>query len=605
MSLRRLQLGVVCLSAAFAASPDGATIYKDKCAMCHDNAKDRIPTREALSKRSPEDVVRALTSGAMKQQGSALSAEEKRLVAGYVTGKALSAAPTVAAAGAENHCTAPPPPIVMSGKDWNGWGRDLENSRFQPEPGIAAPDVSRLKVKWAFGYPGVTYTYGQPTIIGERLYVTSGKGTVFALNSRTGCLYWTFEGGTSARTAISVGPGPQNSGAKFALYYGDDKAVVRALNADTGELLWQYKVDDHPVARVTGAPKLFKDRLYVPVSSVEEVAGQNVKYECCKFRGSVVALDAGTGKQIWKTHVIPDPPTPFKKNSAGTQMYGPAGAAIWSSPTIDQNRGLIYVGTGNSYTDVETQTANAIVAIDLETGSLKWSNQATPKDNFLVGCFGPGMGNCPTTMGPDVDFGSSPIVRQVAAKSVLLAGQKSGAVYALNPEERGKILWQQKVGEGSALGGVEWGFAADNQNTYVAIADAINKPDKAKPGITALKIATGEQVWHVPAPKPVCTWGEKRCLSGQSQAITVMPGAVFSGALDGHLRAYSTSDGTILWDFDTGKPWDTVNGVTASGGSLDAAGPTISNGMLYVNSGYGRIVGQGGNVLLAFSVDGK
>jgi polyvinyl alcohol dehydrogenase (cytochrome) len=606
MSLRRLQLGLVCLSTAFAASPDGAAIYKEQCAKCHERATGRIPGRDALARRTPEDVIRALTTGAMKEQGSSLSAEQKRLVAEFVTGKASVAAGTGAVASDANHCAAPPAPIHFTGREWNGWGRDLDNSRFQPDPGFAASDVPKLKVKWAFGYPGATFTYGQPTIIGDRLYVTSGKGTVFALNSQTGCLYWTYDAGTSARTAISVGPAPSASGARYALYFGDDKAVVHALDADTGRLLWETQVEDHPVARVTGAPILHKDALYVPISSVEEVAGQNVKYECCKFRGSVVALDARTGKQIWKTHTIPDPPSPFKKNSAGTQMYGPAGAAVWSAPTVDVTRGLIYAGTGNSYTDVETRTANAIVAIDLKTGSLKWSNQATPRDNFLVGCFGPGMGNCPQTMGPDVDFGSSPILRQLAGgKAVVLAGQKSGAVYALDPDQRGKVLWQEKIGEGSALGGVEWGFAADAENVYVGIADAVTKPDQAKPGITALKIATGERLWHVPAAKAVCSWGEKRCLPAQSQAVTVMPGAVFSGSMDGHLRAYSTKDGTVLWDFDTGKAFETVNGVTAKGGSLDAAGPTISNGVLYVNSGYGRIVGQGGNVLLAFSVDGK
>ena len=604
MSPCRPLLGIVFAFAAFAAAPDGATVYNQKCAMCHDHPTDRIPTRDTIAKATPETVLKALTTGTMREQGASLSEDEKRAVSSFVTAKAFGAAPTVETAA--DRCPAPPTPLNLKGDGWNGWGRDAENTRFHPKPGFKASDVPKLKVKWAFGYPNLRFTYGQPTVVGDRLYVTSGNGNVYALNADTGCLYWTFEGGTSARTAISVGAAPADSGAKYAVYFGDDKAVVHALNADTGAELWKIKVDDHPVGRVSGAPILHKDKLYVPVSSIEEVSGANPKYECCKFRGAVVALDARSGKQLWKTYTITDPPTAFKKNSVGTQMYGPAGAAVWSAPTVDAKRNLVYVGTGNSYTDVETKTANSILAIDLETGSLKWSSQATPRDAYLVGCMKPGAGNCPNEPGPDVDFGSSPILRSIGgSKHILLAGQKSGAVFGLDPDNRGKVVWQEKVGEGSALGGVEWGFAADEQLAYVAIADAVTPPEKAKPGIAALKIATGERVWFTPAPKAQCTWGSTRCLPAQSQAITAIPGAVFSGSMDGHLRAYASKDGSIIWDFDTGKPFETVNGVKASGGSLDGAGPTVARGMLYVNSGYGRIVGQGGNVLLAFSVDGK
>lgn len=602
MGTWKIGLGALCLSAAFAAAPDGEAIYKAHCASCHDHPTERIPGRDVLAKRSQEDVMRALTTGSMKEQAAMLNDEERRAVMSLVTAKVTPVASDPALA---NRCPGSPGPITITDASWNGWGRDPDNSRFQPKPGIKAEDAPKLKVKWAFGYPG-TFTYGQPTVVGDRLYVTSGKGTVFALNAQTGCTYWTFAAGTGSRTAISVGALPAGSPAKFAIYLGDDNANVYALNADDGKLLWKVKVDDHPVGRITGAPVLYKERLYVPVSSIEEVSGTNAKYECCKFRGSVVAMDAATGKVAWKSYTIPDPPAPFQKNSAGTQMYGPAGAAIWSAPTLDLKRKVVYVGTGNSYTEADQRTANAILAMDMETGSLKWSNQATPKDNFLVGCIMPGVGNCPKVVGPDVDFGSSPILRTLSdGKQVILAGQKSGTVYGMDPDARGKILWQQQLGVGSALGGVEWGFAADNENAYVAIADSVSGPDKGKPGITALNIKTGEKLWTTPAPKVECSWGKNRCLPAQSQAVTVIPGVVFSGSMDGHLRAYTTKDGNIVWDFDTGKPFETVNGVKATGGSLDAAGPTVSNGVLYVNSGYGRIVGQGGNVLLAFTVDGK
>ena len=286
-------------------------------------------------------------------------------------------------------------------------------------------------------------------------------------------------------------------------------------------------------------------------------------------------------------------------------MYGPAGGAIWSAPTIDVKRGAVYVGTGNSYTDVETAHSDAIMAFDLATGKVRWTNQATAKDNFLVGCRNPGVGNCPDQGGPDHDFGSSPVLRTLPnGKQVILGGQKSGVMWAFDPDNNGKALWQVKIGNGGALGGIEWGFAADTENVYVPMADVSGA--SRKPGITALKIATGEQIWTVPAPKVPCSWGTVRCLNSQSAAATVIPGVVFSGAADGHLRGYSTKDGSIIWDFDTSEAqYDAVNGSKAKGGALDGGGPVVANGILYTNSGYGRLIGQPGNLLLAFTVDGK
>jgi polyvinyl alcohol dehydrogenase (cytochrome) len=343
----------------------------------------------------------------------------------------------------------------------------------------------------------------------------------------------------------------------------------------------------------------------VPVSSFEETAGRDAKYECCTFRGSLLALDAYTGKILWKSFTVQQEPKPFKKNSAGTQMHGPAGGAIWSAPTLDLKRKLIYVGTGNSYTDIESEHTDAIVAFDMVAGKIKWVNQVTPKDSFLVGCGRAGSaGNCPEKNGPDYDFGSSPVLRTLPnGKQILLGGQKSGVMWAFDPDENGKVLWQTKVGNGGALGGIEWGFAADAENVYIPVAD----PGGAarKPGLTALKMTTGEQLWHVPAPPAKCSWGATRCNNSQSAAATVIPGVVFSGTSDGRLRAYSTKDGAIIWEVDTAQPIDTVNAGQAKGGTLDGGGPTVANGVLYTNSGYGRLIGYPGNLLLAFTVDGK
>ena len=584
------------------ASADGAKLYQQKCAVCHDNPQDRIPPLFLIRRRSAEDVIQTLTTGSMKQQAAGLTADEIRLLAIHLTGK--QPGPSVQLNLEANRCKDSGKPISLNGPQWNGWGRDLDNSRYQPKPGIKAEDVPRLKVKWAWAHPGPMAT-GQPTIIGDRLFVTTEVGQIFCLNAQTGCTYWTMNAGAAVRASISIGPLPAGAPAKFAAYFGDEKSTIQALDAATGKLLWKTKIEDHLLSRITGSPLLYRNRIYVPVSSFEETAGRDDKYECCKFRGSIVALDAYTGKIIWKTFIVQDEPKPFKKNSAGTQMYGPAGAAIWSAPTLDLKRKLIYAGTGNSYTDVETHHTDAIIALDMETGKLKWLNQLTPKDNFLVGCRQqPGVGNCPEEAGPDYDFGSSPILRTLQnGKQVILAGQKSGVMYALDPDNNGKKLWEVRVGTGGALGGIEWGFTADEENVYVPVADVGGA--NRKPGLTALKIATGEKLWHVPAPKAVCSWGTVRCNNSQSAAATVIPGVVFSGTADGHLRAYSTKDGAIIWDFDTALPLDTVNGGRAKGGALDGGGPTIANGILYTNSGYGRLVGQPGNLLLAFTVDGK
>ena len=590
---------------AFAAAPDGSALYATRCAVCHDAIQTsaagevRVPKKDELAKRAPQNIVDSLTSGPMREQGKGLNDEEKRAIASYVTGKAFDAAagPVVAA----GLCEGAAPAISQLGKnDWNGWGFDAENTRFQPNPGLKAEDVPKLKVKWAFGFPGATLSYSQPTVAAGRVFVGSAIGKLYSLDAKSGCMYWSYDAGAWIRGA----PLLSKLKDRWVVFVGDEKAQVHAIDAMTGKAMWTTKVDEHPVARVAGGIQIVNGKLFVPISSIEEVTGVGSKYECCKFRGALSSLDASTGKVLWKTHPITDPPTAFKKNSNDVQMYGPAGGAVWDSPTVDLKRKVVYFGTGNSYTDVETRGAEAIVAVDMETGSIKWMNQLNANDNFLVGCGTPGKGSCPEKPGPDFDFGASPILRTIAGgKQVLLCGQKSGIIYALDPDKRGELLWKVQVGNGSALGGIQWGPAADKENVYVAVSDIVAKTPK--PGLTALRLADGKEVWHTPTPKPACSFKAMRCAAAQSAAVTAIPGVVFSGAFDGHLRAYSSKDGSIVWDFDTGVPFETVNKVKANGGSMDGAGPVVVNGMVFAGSGYARFMGGAGNVLLAFSVDGK
>ncbi|MGD1098344.1 MAG: PQQ-binding-like beta-propeller repeat protein [Bryobacteraceae bacterium] len=585
---------ILAVGTVWGADPDGAALYLARCAGCHDNGADaRVPKREEIASRTPESILATMFAGAMMVESAGLSMDQGRAIARFLTGKE----PRTETASVTGGCTSPGKKVTVAATDWNGWGVDLSNSRYQPKPGLSAADIPKLKLKWAFGFEGATSAFAQPTVAGGRVFVGSQAGTVYSLDASAGCAYWSYSAGAPVRTAISLA----KSGNRTIAFFGDIKTIVHGVDADTGEPIWKIKVEDHQVGRITGAPTFYNGRLYVPVSSIEEGSAALPQYECCTFRGSVLALDAETGRQIWKSYTVLDPPKPFKKNKTGVQMHGPAGAAVWSSPTIDTKRKLVYVATGDSYTDLDVDTTDAILAFDLDTGHLAWVSQVEANDNFIVSC--PSAANCPGNPGPDFDFGSSPILRFIGGKEILVASQKSGIVWGLDPEQKGKILWQTRLGVGSMLGGVEWGSAADEQNAYVAISDRIVKSG-GQPGISAVRLATGEKVWTTPAPAVTCAT-PAGCLPGQSAPVSVIPGAVFSGALNGHFRAYSTADGKILWDFDTVQPFDTVNKVEAKGGSIDGAGPTIANGMVFTTSGYGSFGGKPGNVLLAFSVDGK
>jgi polyvinyl alcohol dehydrogenase (cytochrome) len=598
-----ISVALIPMSAFSADAPPspGQQVYSQFCAACHDHPQDRIPARDTLAKRTPEEVMQALTNGAMRLQAAGLTRNDRLAVTSFLTGREPSEA-TIAPP--EKNLCARRNAGADSGPQWNGWGRDLDNSRFQPRPGLPAADVPKLKVKWAFGYRA-TSIYGQPTIVGGRVYVTSASGRIYSLDAKTGCTYWTFDAPAPSRTAMSVVRIPGSAGPQLAAIVGDDTATVYALDATTGKVIWKTRLDGHPSARISGAPVFYENKLYVPVSSLEELAAAAPNYECCTFRGSVASLDARDGKVIWQTYTIDQKAEPYRKTKGGTQLYGPAGGSIWSAPTLDPEHGLLYVGIGNSYTDVPTEHTDSVMALDMATGAIKWDNQLLANDNYVVGCeaaSSAGTGNCPQTLGPDVDFGASPILRTLAdGRRVLLTGQKSGQAYGLDPAT-GKQLWMTRVSAGSSLGGIEWGGAADATQMYVAVSDltaATGKPG----GITALRIADGKPMWRTPPPAPVCSWGTRSCSAAQSQAVSAIPGVVFSGSHDGHLRAYETETGRIVWAFDTAQSFETVNGVAASGGSLDHGGATVAGGMVYVNSGYGRINGQPGNVLLAFAVE--
>ena len=586
--------------------PAGLIVQKTfiaKCMTCHGigSSDGRASTRETLMKLSPEAVYVALTTGAMVTQANELSDEEKRAMAAFLGGRPLGSTEAGDAKFMSNHCASNPSlgdPTASAG--WNGWGNGVGNSRFQPanSAGISADQVPRLKLKWAFGIPMGLQNYGQPTVVSGRVFVASDIGYIYSLDAASGCVYWSYQAQTGVRTAIVVGPVKGQGSARYAAYFGDGRANVYAVNAETGDLLWKVQADDQISAHITAAPTLYSEKLYVPISGGEEALSIDLRYPCCRFRGAVVALDANTGKQIWKSYVISEPAKPTRKNSAGTQLYGPAGAAIWGSPTVDAKRHAIYVGTGDAYTEPAAKTTDSIIAYDMDSGKLLWTFQDTKNDAWMLGCGPTNMPEtCPKDMGPDWDYAASPILRDLPnGRQVVVVAAKSGVVYGLDPEKKGSPLWRTALAEKKpgAAGLIVFGGSADERAAYYGL--------NLVGGMVALDLGTGERKWFTPL-SPEETPGEPH-RPGQSAATTAIPGVVFSGAWDGRLRAFSAEDGHMVWEFNTVQRYPTVNSVAARGGSMGAPGPTVAGGMLFVGTGYiGVMGGMPGNALLAFAVE--
>lgn len=608
---------------AQAQTPDGDSVFAQHCAICHEHPtpENKAPPREALATLPPDAILASLNEGNMRIQGQPLTAAERRAVAERVTGRPIERAVTDAPS-ARGQCSSGFAGDSRNADSvWNGWGPDAHNTRFQKNPGgITAANVANLKLRWAFGVPNATQSRSQPAVIGGRLFIASQTGMVYSLDPTTGCTYWSFKAESGVRTAISVGnnapygaPGVAGR-VRAAIFFADAEARAYAVDAETGQQLWVTKIDDHPAARATGAPTYYDGRLYVVLSGVsEESAAAMPDYECCKFRGSLTALDATTGAVVWKTYTV-DEPKRRGTSSTGKPLWGPAGAPIWSAPTIDAKRGLIYAATGNAYADPAPGTSDAIVAFDLATGKIKWVNQILP-DTWILGCAPPPAGapagpasdnaalgdnpNCPKDVGPDFDFSASPVlVTKRDGGDVLVATQKSGVGYALNPDRRGKVIWQYRWGKGSGVGGV-WGATSDGQRAYFAVADQLTA---APGGVHAVDLVTGQRVWYTPPEPPVCGSG-RGCSAAQSAALTSIPGAVFAGSADGAVRAYASDTGKILWTYDTNRDFASVNDVKAHGGSIDGPGPVVAHGMLYVTAGNAGFVGTPGNVLLAFGLE--
>ncbi len=587
-------------------------LWEQRCAQCHDNpaaADPQPPSRQALMQMSPQRVHNALTVGAMASMVTGLSEAQIFTLVQGLTGRPVGEV-AIGASAMKNQCGAGMRLGPLTGPQWNGWSPGVQDgARFQTAAaaGLTAEQVPRLRLKWAFGFPGGVSAWGPVTVVGGWLFTGGDNGAVYALDPKSGCVHWSFEAKTGVRTAVSVGPATGIPGVRYVAYFGDIWANVYAVDAETGKQIWMTQVEDYKQRRILASVVLDASRghLYVPVTSLEGVAAPILSYECCKFRGSVVALDTKTGKQLFKHYSHPEQAKPLRKNLAGTQLFGPAGGAVWNTPTIDLTRGALYFGTGNDYIWPATEYTDAIVAVDLVTGQLRWRHQIFPGDANNGGCGTTEQErklNCPNWAqipGGTEDVATSPILRSLPGGGRVVIGMtQSTLTAALDPDRNGAVLWKRHTSPlGPLADGGVYGAVADANALYVPLyfRDGTG-------GMVARSLATGDQVWFTQHPKPVCSEPDANwCISGNYAAAAVMPGAVFAGAIDGTLRVYSTTDGRVLWEYQTRRDFDTVNGVPAKGGSIHFQPPSIVDGMLYIASGW---AGQAqGNVLLAFGLE--
>jgi polyvinyl alcohol dehydrogenase (cytochrome) len=595
------------------SSQAGQLVYQHTCATCHDHGEQlRAPTLATLKGMRYQQIYYALTVGKMQAQGKSLSGAQRADLIDYLIGRAqVSDAWT-----AQLRCTPERRRIdLRMPATVADFGFDLQNHRHltAQEAGITTADFRHMDLAWALAFPRATTMRAQSAIVGTTLFLpVSDASQLYAIDiAARPCLKWIYKSDVPLRTGMGFGELPGSH--RKVLVFADVGTRIHMVDAKTGAAIWKHAVHLTSLSNTTGTPVLLGDRVYVPLSASEINVGADAQHLCCTTHGAVLALDAKTGAIIWTAHTMPDA-KPIKDRGDGQMMWGPSGAPIWSSPAIDEKRGVLYVGTGEATSAPAAPTTDSVLAIDLKTGAIRWRFQSTADDLFLTGCMVRHDGlNCPHEGRPlDHDFGASMVLaKRPDGHDVVLAGQKSGMLYALDPDAQGKVLWKHSFGAGSVIGGIHWGLAFDGARVFAPMntfpgADGKDAGEVA--GLHALAVDSGTVLWSY-YPQPDCS-GERKarvrtCASviGMTGAPAVIDGAVVEGSADGFLRAFDANTGELLFQYDTTQPVTTANGVSGNGGALDNASIVAANGYLFVNSGYGLMGGETpGNLFLAFHV---
>ena len=508
---------------------------------------------------------------------------------------------------------------------WPSGGHDISNTHSNPaETKINADNVGRLAVKWTYTTHGDVSAI--PAVVGGAVYFPDWGGYLNKVDAATGAQVWSrpisdydgVPGSVSRASPAVVGD---------TVYLGDQNGgYLFAVNASTGAPVWTTRVDPHPVAIATAGPLVYNGVIYQGMASLEEGAATDPNYPCCTFRGSVVAVDAGTGQVLWKTYTVPDNggvPCSTKSPASGC---GYSGGAVWgTTPAVDPASNTLYITTGNNYTVPDSVKAcqdaggtpsqclspddhvDAVMALNASTGQIKWSTGVQGFDDWNVACI-PGFDphNCPSSPGPDYDFGSGPNLFTIKDKGksrlVVGAGQKSGQYWALDAAT-GQILWSQAAGPGSTLGGIEWGPATDGKRIYVAEENFNGTPYQLPSGQTtdhgswaAIDPASGQILWQTPDPDNNTTVGFFGPQNyGQALGpVSVANGVLYAPSMSGKMYALDAASGKFLWSFTTP-------------GSVNTGGVPI-NGTVYWGDGYSHLFIPGwpaSTTFYAFSINGK
>lgn len=580
-------------------SPSAEKFYAKRCATCHDVATGRTPPRSALAFVPPAVIDRALSSGSMKPMAAGMSAEEIHDLAVHLSGlpdRPPQADPPACPSQSERTVQ------TLADEDPTGWpstSRDDENTRYQPFPGLSREDVPKLQLAWTLGIPGGAS--GPPIISAGRLFISSGSGRILALDAHKGCTLWSVTHNRIVRT-LALGS-TQETSAGPLLFFADDLGRAHAIDAVTGKSRWTSQVEEHPLNRATAAPKIHGGRVYVAMSSIEDPLTHDPSYACCTSRGSVTALDTNTGKILWKQHTVSKAPV-LVAGVAGTASarHGPAGGSVYTPVAIDTRRGAVYASTAEAYTADESPGAYSVIAFDMKTGDRLWEKQFLPGPEVREkACVGLDETDCRNLF----SMGTSVVVHRSSgsdgSKDLLVVGQKWGFVYALDPNREGEVVWKRRVARGGALGGVMYGLADDGDALYIPVSDLYVEPPHRPGDLVALDPIDGKVRWRARQPEPVCSWGnDESCVGAQSAAPTVIPGVVFASAWDGFIRAHSSETGELIWEFDTGRTFDAING-KAKGGQIAAYPTQVVDGHVYVTSGASSQA-RPGNALLVFEV---
>ncbi|MEO1656466.1 MAG: PQQ-binding-like beta-propeller repeat protein [Pseudomonadota bacterium] len=572
-------------------------LFQTSCASCHDGGINEAPLTSALRRLSEETIHKALQDGVMSQQGASLTPKDRQAIAQWLSDTEETPETELPACKAA--------PVLQAETAWPRWGAELANTRYLDSISteINGNWFENASLEWVFGLPGAARARSQPVVTGDVAFFGSQSGTVYAIDLSERCQYWRYEAGAEVRSSPTLW---LDDVSDPMLVFGDFDAHVHAVSAVDGALIWRQDVRDHPDGTITGSLTVAGGQVFVPMSSREVVSAFDPAYPCCTFRGGITALDLFSGEMRWRFFTT-DEAQRQGENTAGTEQFGPSGAPVWSVPTADLKRGLLYIGTGQNYSTPANDLSSAILALRMDDGSLAWATQTVPEDAWNASCLTDKV-NCPDEHGPDFDFGAAPILVDLdGGGSIILAGQKSGEIFGIDPDRDGDILWRRKVGRGGYSGGVHWGMATDGQRLFVGIADNgghETAQGPRRPGMHAFDVTTGEPLWSTPEPA-YCDDHLHACQTNISAAITAVPGAVIAGGLDGRIKAYHAVDGSVLWSFDTNRSFQAENDVQVTGGSIDSSGPIIAGDRMVINSGYDKFGQIPGNALLIFRSEGN